>query len=472
MPVDYIRNTCTASSCHAQTAIRVQYSNDVGKHLFARTTWPYLLSTLFAESFAIGNESLLPVLVCLQWCSLAHSVAPMVSTPQTPGGVSGLTPNRVSPFLRYTRTVVVIGAWYCISASIILIQKWLMSGSENPTKKQNTLLFPCPLTIAFIANTLVSLWALLFTRAPRFRPSPLTYEQFRQYVLPIGVTIAFEIGCSNLALLLLTVSFGTILKGGAPVFTLLAGIVLGIESFSLPVSGAVLLIAGGITLASVGEGSDFVLLGFLLQLAATALGGFRWALTHILLKGEPANIMPPLTAILYTSPTTAACVLPFALVLESSTVVAHVRELDGPGAWHLAGLLFIIATLVFLILMSEYWLLTDTSSLALSVAGVFKECMTIGGGILFFNDKFTPLNFVGFIICQIGIALYIWLRYDPDDNPTASSSAPAADYGDGVYQPLGSYRRIGEEGFGVDDPWDASNSPLPPKIVSAAGAGL
>lgn len=398
-------------------------------------------------------------------------VSQMVSREAEAAGTEGLSSGRLTPFVRYARTVSVIGAWYCVSASIILIQKWLMSGPDDPTEAQTAKLFPCPLTITFCSNTIVTCWALLFTRASRFRPRPLSHQQFRQYVLPIGVTTALEIGCSNVALLMLTVSFGTILKGGAPVFTLLWGILLGIERFSLPLSGAVTLIAGGITLASIGEGSDFMLLGFLLQLTATALGGFRWALTHVLLKGEPTNVMPPLTAILYTSPTTAACVLPFALVLESSKVVTHFRELDGSSTVRLSGLLFVIATLVFLILMSEYWLLTDTSSLALSVAGVFKECATIGGGILFFNDNFTMLNLVGFLVCQVGIAFYIWLRYDPDGTSPASPAHRVEGEGDDVRRPLTNYRLTDEEGYGSDDPWDSANSPMVPSLVQARNDG-
>ena len=72
-------------------------------------------------------------------------------------------------------------------------------------------------------------------------------------MLPIGILTGFEIGCSNVALQLLTVSFGTILKGAVPIFTFGWGVLLGLEHFSYPISTTLLIIAVGIGIASIGE---------------------------------------------------------------------------------------------------------------------------------------------------------------------------------------------------------------------------
>lgn len=145
---------------------------------------------------------------------------------------------------------------------------------------------------------------------------------------------------------------------------------------------------------------------------ATALGGLRWAMTHVLLKGARDHRMSPITATLYTSPTTAVCVLPVALVFEGSSVSAKVSQLEQGEIWIIFGTMIVVGSLVFILLVSEYWLVNVTSSLALSVAGVFKELLTIGGGILLFSEHMTPLNIIGFVICQVGIGAYVWIRYD------------------------------------------------------------
>ena len=116
--------------------------------------------------------------------------------------------------------------------------------------------------------------------------------------------------------------------------------------------------------------------------------------------------MSPLQAILYTSPTTTLFVIPLALGFESSSVSSDAGT-DSPNELLLiVGTMLFVATLVFILLMSEYWLVNATSSLALSVAGVLKEFITIGGGIFFFSERLDLLNVVGLILCQ-ELAFYL-----------------------------------------------------------------
>lgn len=331
---------------------------------------------------------------------------------------STLTSTSPPPRIRtLCQTGLTLASWYCISSAIILTTKWLFNSH-----------FPHPLTVTTFSNSITTVWALLISRIPRFRPEPLTRRQFIEYVLPIGITTALEIGFSNIALKLLTVSFGTILKGGAPIFTMFWGLLFRVETFSFNLLLSLLTIAFGIALASLGEGHSFSLTGFILQLLSTALGGLRWAMTHVLLKGADSDAMPPLTATLYTSPTTALCVLPFAVGLEAVPAWDRISGFDAAEFRTVLLTMLLVASLVFFLLISEYWLVNATSSLALSVAGVFKELLTIGGGIYLFAEHITFLNTVGFIICQVGIFAYMYLRYDPQNShsytraPTSSST--------------------------------------------------
>lgn len=167
-----------------------------------------------------------------------------------------------SAWPRVAATVVLLVTWYALSASIILVSKWVLSSGGN---------FPFPLTITMVSNAVTGGWSFLVTRHPRYRAAALTRQQLTSYVLPMGLCTAAEIGASNVALQLLSVSYGTILKGTAPVFVMLWGLALGVERFSVPLLGCLLAISGGIALASAGE-MDFVLAGLVLQLSATALG--------------------------------------------------------------------------------------------------------------------------------------------------------------------------------------------------------
>ena len=323
------------------------------------------------------------------------------------------TPPPPPPPSSVFRTVGIILLWYAISNTIILSTKWLFTNH-----------FPFPLTVTMLTNIIAFLWARILSCHPKLMPKkPLTKQVLLEYVLPIGLCTALEIGCSNFALELLSVSFGTILKGATPVFTFVWGRIFGLEQFSWSTFTALLIIAFGIALASFGEGQEFQALGFGLQLFSTSLAGFRWAMTHRLLKGAGEDEkMSPLTALLYTSPATTISVIPFALALEAKSVWTDSKLTQESEPLLVASIITGIATLVFALIMSEYWLVNATSSLTLSVAGVFKELLTIGGGLFFFSEHVDLLNEVGFFTCQMGILTYVYLRYKRQRSSSADSA--------------------------------------------------
>jgi solute carrier family 35 protein C2 len=362
----------------------------------------------------------------------ALPISPPPPEALSPPSCSDAASASAASFYRTLIQASVILAWYIISNTIILSTKWLF------------ILFPFPLTVTVVANGIAFLWALGLTRIfPSLRPDqPLSRHNLLNYVLPIGLCTGLEISCSNLALKLLSISFGTILKGGGPIFTFCWGLLFGVERFRGTVAGCLITIALGIALASLGERgkhAEFQFVGFFLQLFASCLGGLRWAMTHKLLRdGNTHHKMSPLTAILYTTPATTLCVIPVALGIEAKTVwewdsmVQCIALQDADSMYTciehpllaVGSTLFGIATLIFILLMSEYWLVNATSSLAVSVAAVFKELLTIGGGIFFFAEHIDLLNVVGFMTCQCGILAYVYLRYHDKDGEHGSNYEP------------------------------------------------
>lgn len=61
--------------------------------------------------------------------------------------------------------------------------------------------------------------------------------------------------------------------------------------------------------------------------------------------------------------------------------------------------------------MSEYVIVAETSALALSVAGMLKEIITILAAIWFWNDRITIVNGLGFAISIIGLALFNYFKF-------------------------------------------------------------
>ena len=107
--------------------------------------------------------------------------------------------------------------------------------------------------------------------------------------------------------------------------------------------------------------------------------------------------------------------------MEAKSIWNDSTLTEGAEPFLVAAMLTGIATLVFCVIMSEYWLVNATSSLTLSVAGIFKEMLTIGGGLFFFAEHVDMLNVVGFFVCQIGIGSYVYLRFHKQQRSAADA---------------------------------------------------
>jgi solute carrier family 35 protein C2 len=61
--------------------------------------------------------------------------------------------------------------------------------------------------------------------------------------------------------------------------------------------------------------------------------------------------------------------------------------------------------------MAEYLLISETSAVTMTIAGVIKEVVTIVVAVFFFHDPFTVLKGVGLVIIIFGVALFNWFKY-------------------------------------------------------------
>jgi len=59
---------------------------------------------------------------------------------------------------------------------------------------------------------------------------------------------------------------------------------------------------------------------------------------------------------------------------------------------------------------SEFALLQRTSVVTLSIAGIFKEAVTISAAAIVFGDKLTPVNISGLFVTLGAIASYNWIK--------------------------------------------------------------
>ncbi len=107
--------------------------------------------------------------------------------------------------------------------------------------------------------------------------------------------------------------------------------------------------------------------------------------------------------------------LPLAVIFEAipfaqNKVTFGQITSDTKLLWETINLILIGSVLAFFMEFSEFLLLTYTSSLTLSMAGIFKEVFTLYLAINYNGDQMSPLNFIGLSICLTGIALHVTLK--------------------------------------------------------------
>lgn len=316
-------------------------------------------------------------------------------------------------------------AWFVSSSVAVLLTKALFSGFFD-------VLAPFAFGLTVTATNNVVAWFL--SRTGREVSNDLyTDRNIRRFAWIISMTTAAEIGLSNIALNLLSVSYSTVLKGMAPLFVMTWGAVFGLHRLQPGLVASMMAIFAGVMLAVIGESgvtksvnrfSFTANAGFLAQLVSALLAGFRWTLTQIFVQGEHVphnylsflNVNPlsrALTAmetIRVTAPLTLFSLLPVITLVESPSLMSWFNGSPLTQISVLTVFLCVIGTCVFGLLWAEYELVKVTSSLTVSVAFVVKELLLIFAGSLIFKDRLSLLTAFGFVVVQIGIFGYATVR--------------------------------------------------------------
>lgn len=240
----------------------------------------------------------------------------------------------------------------------------------------------------------------------------------RLRVMPATLASACDIGLSNTSLLLVTLSFYTMIKSSSLGFVLLFSVLFRLEKLTSKLVMIVAVLSIGVFMMVLGE-TEFSLPGLLLVLGAAASSGLRWSLIKIFLNGgdykqdiepEQRHKKPhPVQLILALSPGMFIVLLIWGLIVETPSKFVESRIWDGHILLGLFLLLF-PAVLVFGMTWTEFELLNCTSPLTLVIAGIMKEIITIIVSTLMFHDKLSRINVIGLIVSLCAVGAYHYYR--------------------------------------------------------------
>ncbi|OPJ85058.1 solute carrier family 35 member C2 [Patagioenas fasciata monilis] len=237
-----------------------------------------------------------------------------------------------------------------------------------------------------------------------------TYSEDLVQCLPLSTSL--DIGLSNWSFLYVTVSLYTMTKSSAILFILLFSLLFKLEEVRVTLLLVVLLIAGGLFMFTY-KSTQFNAQGFVLVLCASFLGGIRWTLTQILTQKAELGLQNPIDIMFHLQPLMFLGLFPLFAVFEGLPLSISEKLFGFHEAgmlFSLVGKLFLGGILAFGLGFSELLLVSRTSSLTLSIAGIFKEICILFLATHLLGDHLSLLNWLGFAVCLSGISLHVILK--------------------------------------------------------------
>ncbi|VDN99632.1 unnamed protein product [Rodentolepis nana] len=277
--------------------------------------------------------------------------------------------------------------------------------------------YPYPLSITFTHLLFKFCFAYslrsLLGKFKNKRNVELSWEKYAIEVSPTGITSALDIGLSNWSLEFITISLYTMTKSTSIIFVLLFAVIFKLEKLTTSIILVVLSISLGLFMFTY-ESTQFDLRGFVLVLIASALSGVRWTAAQKVSQHSAYGLSNPIDLVYNTQPWMAAVLLPLAFVFEGDAFLTSpfiFRSQDYLSILRFTSYIVLGSCLAFGLEISEFFVVCHSSSLTLSIAGIFKEVVTLYLAAILNGDVYSPLNIAGLFICLAGICLRVAVKF-------------------------------------------------------------
>ncbi|KAK7114212.1 solute carrier family 35 member C2-like [Littorina saxatilis] len=259
----------------------------------------------------------------------------------------------------------------------------------------------------------------------------LGWKDYCKRVAPVGIVSSLDIGLSNWSFDFITVSLYTMSKSSAVIFILGFALLFRLEKCRLFQVFVVIFIAVGLFMFTF-QSTQFNLEGFIMVMSASALSGLRWTLAQMVLQKNEIGLHNPLDMMYHVQPWMIMTLLPLAagaegMALSSTELVFRFAEIAVLAKN--MGLVLLGAVLAFFLEFSEFLLVCNTSSLSLSIAGIFKELCILYLAFYVNGDRINFVNGIGLVVCLVGIALHViikavYARYDREQEMVHALNHP------------------------------------------------
>jgi drug/metabolite transporter (DMT)-like permease len=269
--------------------------------------------------------------------------------------------------------------------------------------------FPFPMFLCtwhmVLATILTRIMASTTNMLPGVRDKKVDGAAMKTKIFPVACFFAVSLILSNNAYIYLSVSYIQMLKAFTPVAVLVFSFFAGLEKSSMMEVYIVSLICIGVAMTSVGE-TFFSWTGFTFQSLAICAESSRLVLTNVLLKELKLD---PLSSLYYIAP-------PCAFLIGSLCLYFEAAELPWDRiVTPLFGIVMIANGLVaFALNVAVVMLISNTSALVLTLAGIAKDLLIVSLSVLLFGTPITNLQCFGYGLALLGLNMHKEYKKDPD----------------------------------------------------------
>ncbi|XP_055626821.1 solute carrier family 35 member C2 [Toxorhynchites rutilus septentrionalis] len=298
-------------------------------------------------------------------------------------------------------TLILILCYFTLSIGLTFYQRLLLQ----------ELKFPLSVVVYHLCIKLVmsAVVRAIYTCATKKNRILLDWRTSFRKILPTGLASGIDIGFSNWGLELVQISLYTMTKSTTIVFILIFAILLKLEKKSWSLAAIVVMISGGLFLFTY-KSTHFDTLGFSFLLFASLSSGIRWSFAQLIMQKSKLGLHNPIDMIFHMQPWMILAVLPFTLGFEGKRIVDNFDLLlhtDSSIILDMWLRISVGAFIAFAMEVSEFLVLTNTSSLTLSVAGIFKEICQLVLAVELYGDQLSLVNVLGLVMCLGGICCHV-----------------------------------------------------------------
>ncbi|RLN17019.1 putative sugar phosphate/phosphate translocator [Panicum miliaceum] len=304
--------------------------------------------------------------------------------------------------------------YVCLSSSVILFNKWVLSPKYFK--------FPFPITLTMIHMAFSGIVTFFLVRVFKVvAPVKMTFHIYATCVIPISAFFASSLWFGNTAYLYISVAFIQMLKALMPVATFIMAVLCGTDKLRWDLFLNMVLVSVGVVVSSYGE-IHFNVIGTLYQVTGIFAEALRLVLTQVLLQKKGLTLNP-ITSLYYIAP----CSFIFLFI---PWYLLEKPEMDVSQIQFNYSIFFLNALSAFALNISIFLVIGRTGAVTIRVAGVLKDWILIAlSTIIFPESVITSLNIIGYAVALSGVVLYNYLKMKDvkanqlpaDNNPDRST---------------------------------------------------